>query len=342
MFDELKKIHEEVLAQLSSVGSPEELDKLIAAVLGRSGKLTSILRTMGQLSAEERAALGQRANVVKQELIKRFDERKYDLMELAEQKKIEREAIDVTMPGVKRAVPMGALNPLTLVYREIRDALVGLGFTTFEGPEVEYDEYNFTLLNLPPNHPARDMQDTFYVNDKVLLRTHTSPCEARALKTLKPPFRLVIPGRCFRVDEPDASHSPVFMQMEGLVVDKNVTLADLKGTIDSFVKAVFGENVSSRLRPSYFPFTEPSAEVDISCTICGGKGCSSCKGTGWMEIMGCGVTNPHEIENCGYDPAEWRAFAWGVGVDRVACLKYGISDIRLLYEGDGRFLSQFK
>ena len=342
MFEELQKIREEALSLLDGIASGDELEKLSSSVLGRGGKLTAILRTMGQLSAEERAALGQRANVVKQELAQRFEERKTALQELAEQKRIEREAIDVTMPGVKRAVPMGALNPLTLVYREIRDALVGMGFTTFEGPEVEYDEYNFTLLNLPPDHPARDMQDTFYINDKVLLRTHTSPCEARALKTLKPPFRLVIPGRVFRVDEPDASHSPVFMQMEGLVVDKDATLADLKGTIDSFVKAVFGENVRSRLRPSYFPFTEPSAEVDISCSICGGKGCSSCKGTGWMEIMGCGVTNPHEIENCGYDPAEWRAFAWGVGVDRVACLKYGISDIRLLYEGDGRFLSQFK
>ncbi|MBR5713327.1 MAG: phenylalanine--tRNA ligase subunit alpha, partial [Clostridia bacterium] len=238
MFDELKNIREQALTELESIISGEELEKLSASVLGRGGKLTAILRTMGQLSAEERAALGQRANVVKQELTQKFDERKAALLELAEQKRIEREAIDVTMPGVKRAVPMGALNPLTLVYREIRDALVGLGFTTFEGPEVEYDEYNFTLLNLPPNHPARDMQDTFYVNDKVLLRTHTSPCEARALKTLEPPFRLVIPGRVFRVDEPDASHSPVFMQMEGLVVDKDATLADLKGTIDSFVKAV--------------------------------------------------------------------------------------------------------
>ena len=342
MFEELLEIRAAALKELEEIASSEELERLSSSVLGRGGKLTAILRTMGKLSSEERAALGQKANAVKQELAQIFDDRKAKMQELAEQLRIEREAIDVTLPGERRAVPMGALNPLTLVYREIRDALVGMGFTTFEGPEVEYDEYNFTLLNLPPDHPARDMQDTFYINDKVLLRTHTSPCEARALKTLKPPFRLVIPGRVFRVDEPDASHSPVFMQMEGLVVDKNVTIADLKGTIDSFVKAVFGENVESRLRPSYFPFTEPSAEVDISCTICGGKGCSSCKGTGWMEIMGCGVTNPHEIENCGYDPSEWRAFAWGVGVDRVACLKYGINDIRLIYEGDGRFLSQFK
>ena len=342
MFEELKKIREEALEKLSSALSAEELSELSTAVLGRGGKLTAILRTMGKLSAEERAELGKRANLVKQELTERFEERKAALSELAEQARIEREAVDVTLPGVRKATAAGALNPLTLIYREIRDALVGLGFTTFEGPEVEYDEYNFTLLNLPPNHPARDMQDTFYINDKVLLRTHTSPCEARALKTLTPPFRLAIPGRVFRVDEPDASHSPVFMQIEGLVVDRNVTLADLKGTIDSFVKAVFGENVESRLRPSYFPFTEPSAEVDISCSICGGKGCSSCKGTGWMEIMGCGITNPHEIENCGHSSEEWRAFAWGVGVDRVACLKYGINDIRLIYEGDGRFLSQFK
>ncbi len=342
MFDELKQIREAALKQLEEAVSSDELNELSTSVLGRGGKLTAILRTMGKLSAEERAEMGKRANLVKQELAQKFEERKAALAALAEQRSIEREAIDVTLPGVRKAAGTGALNPLTLVYREIRDALVGLGFTTFEGPEVEYDEYNFTLLNLPPDHPARDMQDTFYINDKVLLRTHTSPCEARALKTLELPFRLVIPGRVFRVDEPDASHSPVFMQMEGLVVDRNVSLADLKGTIDSFVKAVFGENFESRLRPSYFPFTEPSAEVDISCTICGGKGCSSCKGTGWMEIMGCGITNPHEIVNCGHDSDEWRAFAWGVGVDRVACLKYGISDIRLIYEGDGRFLSQFK
>ena len=285
MFEELKEIREAALRELEAKMTSDELNELSTSVLGRGGKLTAILRTMGKLSAEERAEMGKRANLVKQELTERFEQRKAQLAELAEQKKIELEAIDVTLPGVRKAASAGALNPLALIYREIRDALVGLGFTT---------------------------------------------------------FRLVIPGRVFRVDEPDASHSPVFMQMEGLVVDRNVSLADLKGTIDSFVKAVFGENVESRLRPSYFPFTEPSAEVDISCSICGGKGCSSCKGTGWMEIMGCGITNPHEIENCGKSPDEWRAFAWGVGVDRVACLKYCINDIRLIYEGDGRFLSQFK
>lgn len=243
-------IREAALKQLTGIESADELTELSANVLGRGGKLTAILRTMGKLSAEERAEMGKRANAVKTELAEKFEQRKAQLMELAEQMKIEREAIDVTLPGKRKAVGAGALNPLTLVYREIRDALVGLGFTTFEGPEVEYDEYNFTLLNLPPNHPARDMQDTFYVNDSVLLRTHTSPCEARALKTLDLPFRLVIPGRCFRVDEPDASHSPVFMQMEGLVVDRNVSLADLKGTIDSFVKAVSARTSSRASGPA--------------------------------------------------------------------------------------------
>ena len=339
MLDELAKIREDALKRLENIKSEEELSELNTSVLGRNGALTAILRTMGKLSAERRAQLGKAANEVKQSIAEALEARKAMLDALADQKRIEDETVDVTLPGVIE-LPSGKLNPLTKVYREIRDALVGLGFTTFEGPEIEYDDFNFTKLNLPPDHPARDMQDTFYINDRVLLRTHTSPCEARALMTLEPPFRLVIPGRVFRVDEPDASHSPVFMQIEGLVVDKNLTFADLKGTIDTFVKAVFGENVRSRLRPSYFPFTEPSAEVDISCTICGGKGCSSCKGTGWMEIMGCGITNPHELQNCGLDPNEWSALAFGVGVDRVACLKYGISDIRLLYEGDARFLRQ--
>lgn len=339
MLDELKKIRDEAVRRLSEVETEADLAELTVAFLGRNGALTAILRTMSKLAPEERAKLGKEANEVKQSLTAMFEQVRSGIAKRAEERRIRSETIDVTLPG-KVDIPSGRLSPLTVVYREIRDALIGLGFTTFEGPEIEYDDYNFTKLNLPLNHPARDMQDTFYINDKVLLRTHTSPCEARALMTLKPPFRVVIPGRVFRVDEPDASHSPVFMQMEGLVVDRNLTIADLKGTIDTFVKAVFGENVKSRLRPSYFPFTEPSAEVDISCTICGGVGCSSCKGTGWMEIMGCGITNPHEIENCGLDPNEWRAFAFGVGVDRVACLKYGINDIRLLYEGDARFLRQ--
>lgn len=340
MNEALEKIRQEALARLQEVREEKELEELNSSVLGRSGSLTGILRTMGQLDKEQRAKFGQASNAVKKELEQAIAERRAKIAQLMQQKAFEKETLDVTEPGIRRQ-PSGRLHPMTQTYREIRDALIGMGFTTFQGPEVEYDDFNFTKLNLPKDHPARDMQDTFYVNDKVVLRTHTSPCEARALMTVKPPFRLVIPGRVFRVDEVDASHSPVFMQMEGLVVDKNISFADLKGTLDEFVHTVFGPDVKTRMRPSYFPFTEPSAEVDISCTICGGKGCRVCKGTGWLEILGCGVTNPHELENCGLDPHEWSAFAFGIGVDRVTSLKYGINDIRLEYENDARFLGQF-
>ena len=340
MNEALEKIRQEALARLQEVREEKELEELNSSVLGRSGSLTGILRTMGQLDKEQRAKLGQASNAVKKELEQAIAERRAKIAQLMQQKAFEKETLDVTEPGIRRQ-PSGRLHPMTQTYREIRDALIGMGFTTFHGPEVEYDDFNFTKLNLPKDHPAREMQDTFYVNDKVVLRTHTSPCEARALMTVEPPFRLVIPGRVFRVDEVDASHSPVFMQMEGLVVDKNISFADLKGTLDEFVHTVFGPDVKTRMRPSYFPFTEPSAEVDISCTICGGKGCRVCKGTGWLEILGCGVTNPHELENCGLDPHEWSAFAFGIGVDRVTSLKYGINDIRLEYENDARFLGQF-
>ena len=340
MNEALERIRQEALARLQEVREEKELEELNSSVLGRSGSLTGILRTMGQLDKEQRAKLGQASNAVKKELEQAIAERRAKIAQLMQQKAFEKETLDVTEPGIRRQ-PSGRLHPMTQTYREIRDALIGMGFTTFHGPEVEYDDFNFTKLNLPKDHPARDMQDTFYVNDKVVLRTHTSPCEARALMTVKPPFRLVIPGRVFRVDEVDASHSPVFMQMEGLVVDKNISFADLKGTLDEFVHTVFGPDVKTRMRPSYFPFTEPSAEVDISCTICGGKGCRVCKGTGWLEILGCGVTNPHELENCGLDPHEWSAFAFGIGVDRVTSLKYGINYIRLEYENDARFLGQF-
>ncbi len=340
MKESLMQLREETDKRLAACESAEELEAVLSEVLGRSGTLTGILRAMGKLEKNERAEVGAFANNVKQALEQRINERKAQLGRLAMQKKFERETLDVTAPGVVTQ-PLGRLHPMTKTYREIRDALVGLGFSLFDGPEIELDDYNFTLLNLPKDHPARDMQDTFYVNENVVLRTHTSPCEVRALTTLKPPFRLMMPGRVFRVDEVDASHSPVFFQIEGFVVDKGLTLGDLKGVLDAFVHAVFGNSVKTRLRPSYFPFTEPSAEMDMSCTICGGKGCRVCKGTGWIEILGCGITNPHEIENCGYDPKEWTALAFGVGVDRVASLKYGINDIRLEYENDARFLRQF-
>lgn len=340
MIEALKQIRESALAKIAEAKRESDVDEVLVSVLGRNGSLTEILRTMGKMPKEERAVFGQQANAVKNEIEEALSRCRARIEEKEQQLRFEKEAMDVTTPG-KHKLPIGKLHPMTQTYREIRDALIGMGFTTYDGPEIEYDDYNFTMLNLPPDHPARDMQDTFYVNDRVVLRTHTSPCEVRALLNLKPPFRLVIPGKVFRVDEVDASHSPVFMQMEGLVIDKNITFADLKGTLEAFVHQVFGEDVKTRFRPSYFPFTEPSAEMDISCTICKGKGCRSCKGTGWLEILGCGITNPHEIENCGLDPKEWSAYAFGLGVDRVANLKYGITDIRLSYENDARFLKQF-
>lgn len=340
MLDMLKQVEAEARAKLLSAASENDLEALQISVLGRSGSLTDILCSMSKLHKDARAQVGQEANRVKRELEAAIAEKRATLGNTLKAMRLQKETLDITQPG-RRVLPRGRLHPMTLAYRDIRDALIGMGFITFEGPEVELDEYNFTMLNLPPDHSARDMQDTFYINDSVVLRTHTSPGEIRALTTMKPPFRIVIPGRCFRVDEVDASHSPIFMQMEGMVVDKNITLADLKGTLDAFVHAVFGEEVKTRFRPSYFPFTEPSAELDISCTICGGAGCRVCKNTGWLEILGCGVTNPHEIENCGYDPFEWSAFAFGLGVDRVASLKYGITDIRLQYENDARYLAQF-
>ncbi len=340
MNEALEKIRLETLDRLREARDEAALEEINVSILGRSGALTEILRGMGKLGKEERAILGQAANAVKKELEAEMERRKEEIGLRMRALRFEKEALDVTEPG-KRGRTLGRLHPMTQTYREIRDALVGMGFSTFEGPEVEYDDYNFTKLNLPKDHPARDMQDTFYVNERVVLRTHTSPCQVRALLNLEPPYRLVIPGRVFRVDEVDASHSPVFMQMEGFIVDKDLTLADLKGTLLTFIHTVFGEDVKMRFRPSYFPFTEPSAEVDVSCTICGGKGCRACKGTGWLEILGCGVCNPHIIRNCGLDPKVWKGLAFGLGVDRITSLKYGITDIRLEYENDARFLAQF-
>ena len=340
ILDSLKRLSDETEKQLKECASGEELDRILVNVFGKSGSLTGILRMMGGLDQTERAKVGATANTVKQSLNTLVAHRKAALAEQAMRLSFEKEAVDVTAPG-RLDRPLGRIHPMTQTYRLIRDSLVGMGFSVFGGPEIELDDNNFTLLNLPKDHPARDMQDTFYINENVVLRTHTSPCEVRALTTVKPPFRFCMPGRVFRVDEVDASHSPVFMQMEGFIVDKGLTLGDLKGILDAFVHSVFGDEVKTRLRPSYFPFTEPSAEMDMSCTICGGKGCRVCKGTGWIEILGCGVTNPHEIINCGYDPHEWTALAFGIGVDRVANLKFGINDIRLEYENDARFLRQF-
>jgi len=338
----LQEIRSKTLRALADVLTETELEALRQSVFGKSGSLGLLLRGMGKLTPEERAAMGKIINEAKAELEAAMGALRDKLHAEARERRFAAEALDVTEPGVN-PLPRGALHPMTQCYRTIRDTLIGMGFTMFDGPEIEWDDNNFTLLNLPKDHPARDMQDTFYINEDVVLRTHTSPLEIRALQNLTPPFRLIMPGRVFRVDELDASHSPVFMQMEGFVVDKGLSMAHLKGTLETFIHVLFGNDVQVRLRPSYFPFTEPSAEVDMSCTICGGSGtgCRVCKSTGWIEILGCGMTNPHELKNCGLDPAEWSAFAFGVGVDRVTSLKYGISDIRHQYENDARFLRQF-
>ena len=314
-----------------------EIEEFRIKVLGKKGELNALMEEFKTVAPELKREMGQQLNKLKVTALDRINALREQLQDAIADDGAATE--DMTRPG--SAEQLGSRHPISIVKNQIVEVFSRLGYTVADGPEIEDDWHVFSALNFPPEHPARDMQDTFYINDRVVLRTHTSPCEARALMNLKPPFRLVMPGRVFRVDEVDASHSPVFMQMEGFVVDHDITLADLKGTLDTFVHAVFGEDVRTRFRPSYFPFTEPSAEVDISCSICGGKGCRVCKGTGWIEILGCGVTNPHELENCGLDPREWKAIAFGIGVDRVTSLKYGITDIRLEYENDARFLRQF-
>jgi len=338
MIEAIERLKSDGVALINDAKTLNDVNNVKVKIFGKNGDFTIAMRGLKDVPREQKPEVGKMFNDVKVMLEGRIAEKEAEFKEIEKQARIKSEYIDVTLPG---KTELGALHPLTEVKNQILDTFIGLGFEVKEGPEIESDYFNFQLLNIPKDHPARDMQDTFYINDNVVLRTHTSPCEIRALKTMKPPFRLIMPGRVFRVDEVDASHSPVFMQIEGFIVDKGLTLGDLKGTLDTFIHAVFGEDVKTRLRPSYFPFTEPSAEMDMSCTICGGKGCRVCKGTGWIEILGCGVTNPHELENCGYDPKEWTALAFGIGVDRVASLKYGINDIRLEYENDARFLKQF-
>ena len=332
----LQKI-EQLLQEVTTLNAKDakEIEALRLKYLSKKGLISALMNDFRNVPAEQKREVGMKINQLKQTATERINQLKEQCQMTAD----EDTALDLTRTPYP--IKLGSRHPLTIVRNEIIDIFSRMGFTLADGPEVEDDLHVFTKMNFAADHPARDMQDTFYINDNVLLRTHTSPGEIRALTTLKPPFRILIPGKVFRVDEVDASHSPVFMQMEALVVDRDINFGDLKGLIDTFVKAVFGDDVKSRLRPSYFPFTEPSGEVDISCTICGGKGCRVCKGTGWLEIMGCGITNPHEIENCGLDPHEWKAIALGVGIDRVANLKYGINDIRHLYEGDARFLRQF-
>ena len=335
----LEAIRARALERLQNAEDLTALEEARVQLLGKKGELTVILKTMGQLSPEERPAMGQMANEVRAAIEEKLATRGAALKAAMAEQKLRMETIDVTLPGTP--IREGHRHPLNLVLDEIKEIFLGMGFDVVSGPEVELDYYNFEALNLPPDHPARDTQDTFYITDKVLLRTQTSPVQIRTMEQRKPPIRIIAPGRVYRSDAVDATHSPIFHQIEGLVVDKNITFADLKGTLAEFARELFGQDTKVKFRPHHFPFTEPSAEMDVTCFKCGGKGCRMCKGEGWIEILGCGMIHPHVFEMSGIDQNKYTGFAFGIGLERIALLKYEIDDMRLLYENDVRFLKQF-
>ena len=339
MKEQLNQILSQALGQVSSVISQQELEAARVKFLGKKGELTGILRGMGKLSAEERPVIGQLANEVRAQIEQAIEKAQQDMAQRLIAAKLEKEQIDVTMPGQK--VLLGKQHPLNTVLHELYDIFTGMGFSIAEGPEVEYDYYNFEALNIPKNHPARDTQDTFYINDNIVLRTQTSPMQVRTMEKQRPPIRVIAPGRVYRSDAVDATHSPVFHQIEGLVVDKGITMGDLKGTLEVFAKRLYGEDTGVRFRPHHFPFTEPSAEMDVTCFKCHGKGCPLCKGEGYIEILGCGMVHPQVLLNCGIDPEEYSGFAFGLGLERMVMMRYGIDDLRLFYDNDVRFLKQF-
>ncbi len=340
MQEEILGIRTACLKELEKVSALAELEQLRITVLGKKGSLTGLLRGMGQVDPALRPKVGQWINQTREELEGKLEQRAEQLKAEALEKRLLDEAIDVTEP---RPLPRaGVQHPNSAVLDQVIDCFVGLGFEVVEGPQIELDHFNFELLNIPKNHPARDAQDTFYIDDNTVLRTHTSPVQARVMTTRRPPIRIVCPGRVFRADEVDATHSPVFHQIEGLVIDEHITMADLRGTLDAFAKRLYGEDIATRFRPSFFPFTEPSAEVDLTCFNCRGKGCRVCKGTGWIEVLGSGMVNPKVLEMCGIDSSKYSGFAFGIGLERITMLRYGIPDMRLMYEGDERFLRQFR
>ena len=345
MKDKLKQIREKALASIESSEGLNGLNDVRVAFLGKKGELTAVLKGMKDVSPEERPLVGQMVNETRAAIEQKLEETKKKMEALELEHKLKKEVIDVTLPAKKNRVGHG--HPNTIALEEVERIFVGMGYEVVEGPEVEYDYYNFEALNIPANHPAKDEQDTFYINDKIVLRTQTSPVQVRVMEKGKLPIRMIAPGRVFRSDEVDATHSPSFHQIEGLVVDKNITFADLKGTLEEFAKQLFGPETKTKFRPHHFPFTEPSAEVDVSCFKCGGSGeieghsCRFCKGSGWIEILGCGMVHPHVFEMCGIDPEEYTGFAFGVGLERIALLKYEIDDMRELYKNDIRFLKQF-
>lgn len=338
MIQQLEELSAKAASELKGVRSAEELQQLRIRYLGRKGLLTGILRHMGQISLEERPLFGQRANEIKQDLTRQLDEVAEEWANRQQEELLAQERLDTTLPG--RGFQPGTLHPITQVCQEISSIFVGLGFSIVEGPEIEWEYYNFEALNIPKDHPARDMQDTFYIEDSIVLRTHTSPVQVRVMEKSTPPIRILSPGRVYRPDS-DVSHTPMFHQIEGLLVDEGITFADLKGVLSFFLRKVFGRETALRFRPSFFPFTEPSAEVDIQCVVCSGKGCRVCKNTGWLEILGSGMVDPAVFINVGYDPEKFSGFAFGLGLERIALLKYGLSDIRLFFENDLRFLRQF-
>ncbi len=339
MQDQLKNIVDQAISQINESEGMDKLNDIRVAFLGKKGELTSVLKSMKDVAPEDRPKVGQMVNEAREQLEKILEEKKTMFLKKVREEQIKMETIDVTLPAKKPV--MGKHHPNTIALEEIETIFTGMGYEVIEGPEVEYDYYNFEALNIPANHPAKDEQDTFYVNSNIVLRTQTSSVQVHEMEKGKLPIRMIAPGRVFRSDEVDATHSPSFHQVEGLVIDKDVTFADLKGTLAEFAKELFGEETKVKFRPHHFPFTEPSAEMDVSCFKCGGSGCRFCKGSGWIEILGCGMVHPNVLKMSGIDPEEYVGFAFGMGLERVALLKYEIDDMRLLYENDVRFLNQF-
>ncbi len=339
MKEQLESIRLATLEQIENAKTPAEIDEIRVKVLGKKGEITTILKQMGKLSAEERPVMGALVNEIR-EIVENAIEEKIKKInaELLEKQLVE-EKLDITLPGTEFS--MGKRHPIQLVLDELKEIFLGMGFSVAAGPEVELDKYNFEMLNMPKSHPSRDTQDTFYITENIVLRTQTSPVQVRTMLDKKPPIRIIAPGRVYRADEVDATHSPLFHQIEGLVIDENITMADLKGTLEAFIKNLFGEQTQVRFRPHHFAYTEPSAEMDMTCFKCGGKGCRLCKGEGWIEILGAGIVNPVVLEACGIDSTKYSGFAFGMGLERLTMMRYDIDDMRLMYENDMRFLSQF-
>ena len=339
MIDIIEKLRKEALEKINSAETKEKLNELKVAYLGKKGELTALLKNMKNIAPEERAEFGKVVNEAREVIENSLNKVGNELAKFALEVKLKSETIDVTLPAKKRE--FGHSHPNIIALHEVEKIFTNMGYEVVEGPEIEFDEYNFTKLNIPANHPAKDEQDTFYITKDIVLRTQTSPVQARTMETGKIPIKMISPGRVYRSDEVDATHSPTFNQIEGLIVDKDITFADLKGTLEVFAKKLFGEDTKVKFRPHHFPFTEPSAEMDVTCFKCHGSGCRFCKGSGWIEILGCGMVHPHVFDMCGVDKNEYNGFAFGIGLERIALLKYEIDDMRLLYENDIRFLKQF-